>query len=282
MANLLISFIIKRIYEENFNEIFVFTKPINFTIFKKLGFKLIYCDKDFGFFTNRYDYFEEYLVYLSEIHKKNNLSNSNNISAIIMNANPFTKGHHYLVKTASNNSDFVYIIMVKEDISLFSYEQRKEMVKLATKDIPNVFVVEGSNYLVSRNVFPSYFLSSPEQVIRSQIILDTNIFTNYIACKLAIKTRYVGEEPFSYTTNLYNTIMKEILFKSSIELVILPRLIEDFKPISATQVRKLFIQGNFKDMKKLVPITTLKFLQKLNYKKYAQNPEISKLIDKSF
>ncbi len=38
--------------------------------------------------------------------------------------------------------------MVKEDISLFSYEQRKEMVKLATKDIPNVFVVEGSNYLV--------------------------------------------------------------------------------------------------------------------------------------
>ncbi|OOP58361.1 hypothetical protein B2G44_01915 [Candidatus Phytoplasma citri] len=76
--------------------------------------------------------------------------------------------------------------------------------------------------------------------------------------------------------------MKEILFKSSIELVILPRLIEDFKPISATQVRKLFIQGNFKDMKKLVPITTLKFLQKLNYKKYAQNPELSKLIDKSF
>ncbi|WP_078123155.1 hypothetical protein [Candidatus Phytoplasma citri] len=135
---------------------------------------------------------------------------------------------------------------------------------------------------ISRNVFPSYFLSSPEQVIRSQIILDTNIFANYIACKLGIKTRYVGEEPFSYTTNLYNTIMKEILFKSSIELVILPRLIEDFKPISATQVRKLFIQGNFKDMKKLVPITTLKFLQKLNYKKYAQNPELSKLIDKSF
>ncbi|MDO8054257.1 GNAT family N-acetyltransferase ['Opuntia sp.' phytoplasma] len=148
LANLLISFIIKRIYTENFNEIFVFTKPINFTIFKKLGFKMIYCNEEFGFFTNRYDYFEEYLVYLSEIHKKNNLSNSNNISAIVMNANPFTKGHHYLAKTASNNSDFVYIIMVKEDISLFSYEQRKEMVKLATKDIPNVFVVEGSNYLV--------------------------------------------------------------------------------------------------------------------------------------
>ncbi|MDO8060026.1 adenylyltransferase/cytidyltransferase family protein [Candidatus Phytoplasma aurantifolia] len=65
-----------------------------------------------------------------------------------MDLSVFTKGHHYLVKTASNNSDFVYIIMVKEDISLFSYEQRKEMVKLATKDIPNVFVVEGSNYLV--------------------------------------------------------------------------------------------------------------------------------------
>ncbi|MDO8060028.1 GNAT family N-acetyltransferase [Candidatus Phytoplasma citri] len=89
LANLLISFIIKRIYTENFNEIFVFTKPMNFTIFKKLGFQMIYCNEDFGFFTNRYDYFEEYLVYLSEINKKNNLSNSNNISAIIMNANPW-------------------------------------------------------------------------------------------------------------------------------------------------------------------------------------------------
>ncbi|MDV3158388.1 MAG: hypothetical protein Q8753_01890 [Pigeon pea little leaf phytoplasma] len=124
MTNLLISFIIKRIYKENFNEIFVFTKPINFTIFKKLGFKLIYFNEDFGFFTNRYDYFEEYLVYLSEIQKKNIVSNMNNISAIVMNANPFTKGHQYLVQTASNNSDFVYLIMVKEDISLFSGRQR--------------------------------------------------------------------------------------------------------------------------------------------------------------
>ncbi|MDO8064190.1 GNAT family N-acetyltransferase [Candidatus Phytoplasma bonamiae] len=97
LTNLLISFIIKRIYKENFNEIFVFTKPINFAIFKKLGFKLIYFNEDFGFFTNRYDYFEEYLLYLSEIRKKNIVSNWNNISAIIMNANPFTKGHKYLV-----------------------------------------------------------------------------------------------------------------------------------------------------------------------------------------
>ncbi|WP_320411894.1 hypothetical protein [Candidatus Phytoplasma fabacearum] len=162
------------------------------------------------------------------------------------------------------------------------YEQRKEMVKLATQNIKNVCIIEGSNYLVSRNVFPSYFLPSSEQVIRSQAILDTNIFKNYIAYHLGIKKRYVGEEPFSSTTNLYNNIMKEILLSSPIELVILSRLMVDFKPISATQVRKLFIQGNFKDMEKLVPITTLKFLQKLNYKKYAQDPKLSKLIDKSF
>ncbi|MDO8060565.1 [citrate (pro-3S)-lyase] ligase [Candidatus Phytoplasma australasiaticum] len=282
LSNALISYIIKRIYQDNFNEIFVFTKPVNFAIFKYLGFRMIYCNEEFGFLTNRYDCFEEYLSYLSDLRKNNIKSNFKNISAIVMNANPFTKGHQYLVETASNNSDLVYIIMVKEDVSLFSYKQRKEMVKLFTENIKNVFIVEGSNYLVSRNVFPSYFLSSPEKVIRSQIILDTHIFKNYIARNLGIKKRYVGEEPFSPTTNLYNVIMQEILVKSEIELVVCPRLMWDFKPISATQVRKLFITGNFKDMKNLVPTTTLKFLQKLNYKKYAQDPKLSKLIDKSF
>ncbi|XKW59186.1 adenylyltransferase/cytidyltransferase family protein [Candidatus Phytoplasma australasiaticum] len=241
--------------------------------------------KSYNFFISLNQIFlliEEYLSYLSDLRKNNIKSNFKNISAIVMNANPFTKGHQYLVETASNNSDLVYIIMVKEDVSLFSYKQRKEMVKLFTENIKNVFIVEGSNYLVSRNVFPSYFLSSPEKVIRSQIILDTHIFKNYIARNLGIKKRYVGEEPFSPTTNLYNVIMQEVLVKSEIELVVCPRLMWDFKSISATQVRKLFITGNFKDMKNLVPTTTLKFLQKLNYKKYAQDPKLSKLIDKSF
>ncbi|MDV3194059.1 MAG: hypothetical protein Q8835_03360, partial [Sweet potato little leaf phytoplasma] len=34
-----------------------------------------------------------------------------------------------------------------------------------------------------------------------KIILDTHIFKNYIARNLGIKKRYVGEEPFSPTTN---------------------------------------------------------------------------------
>ncbi|QTX02685.1 [citrate (pro-3S)-lyase] ligase [Candidatus Phytoplasma luffae] len=275
-ANILIDFMIKRIYKNNFKEVFVFTKSINCKIFKNLGFKIIYSNDEFSFLTNRYDIFTQYLEYLKQEKEENN-----NNSAIVMNANPLTKGHEHLIKTASQNSDFVYIIMVSEEGSLFTYKERLDMVKLVTQNYNNIKVVEGSNYLVSKNVFPSYFLSSKEEVIKKQIILDSFIFVTHIASVLNIKKRFVGEEPFSFTTNLYNQIMKDIFQKQGIELVILPRLRYKDKAISATQARKLFINSKFEQIAEIVPISSLNYLKNLNPEKYKENKKLLSLVDKN-
>ncbi|MFP7699558.1 GNAT family N-acetyltransferase [Candidatus Phytoplasma pyri] len=277
IANQLITFMIEKIYQKGFNEVFVFTKNDYFFIFKNLGFELIYGNENFGFFTNRHDLFLKYIDYL---HNQTKISSNSGI--IVINANPFTKGHEYLIKQSLKISDIIYLIVVKEEGSFFDYQKRLEMVKLGVNNIKNVIVLEGSNYLISKNVFPSYFLPSTEEVIKQQTILDTYIFINYIAKALKVKKRFVGEEPYSLTTYHYNNTMKNILKQNNLELIIFPRLKFKNKYISATQVRKLFVLGQFDKLSSLIPETTLNYLKKLNYLEYKNNVDLMKLVDKQY
>ncbi len=36
----------------------------------------------------------------------------------------FTNGHRYLVETASKENDHVYVFVVSEDVSIFSFSER--------------------------------------------------------------------------------------------------------------------------------------------------------------
>jgi len=61
--------------------------------------------------------------YLQDLQKYQLIENNQKIiSAMVINANPFTLGHQYLVKTASMESDVVYLFVVREDKSLFPFE----------------------------------------------------------------------------------------------------------------------------------------------------------------
>ncbi|WP_425380550.1 [citrate (pro-3S)-lyase] ligase [Spiroplasma endosymbiont of Stenodema calcarata] len=277
LANKLVTYMIQRIYDQGWNEVFVFTKPDYFSTFQSLGFNIIYQNHNFAFLTNRDDLFKNYLDYLAK-----EKTNYNNASVIVMNANPFTKGHLFLVQQASLKSDFVYIIPVKESGSLFTYQQRKTMIELGIQEFKNVKLLEGSNYLVSKNVFPSYFLSSPLAVIQEQTNLDVHIFVDYIAKALQIKTRFVGEEPYSLTTNEYNKTMKTVFMANDLNLIIIPRLSFNEKAISATTARKLFIQGDFDELQRIVPKTSADFLKKLDYLSYQKLSNIDDLINKDY
>ncbi|WIA07832.1 MAG: [citrate (pro-3S)-lyase] ligase [Candidatus Phytoplasma cynodontis] len=283
IANVLVGFMSKRIYQKNFRDIFVFTKIINLDIFQNMGFKLIFQNNSFCFLTSRYDLFEDYLNYLSENKFKSTFDDDGKLnSVIVMNANPFTKGHKFIIQNAIKKSNFVYVIVVKEDVSLFTYQQRFTMVELGVKYLKNVRILEGSNYIISKNIFPSYFFKSQEESSVEQMYLDSYIFSDFIAPRLNVKKRFVGEEPFSKTTLLYNNVMNKVFLEKKIELVIIPRMLFQRKAISATQVRKLFIQGNFDKIKNLVPKSTFNFLKKLDYLKYRTDPDLLKLVDKGF
>lgn len=68
--------------------------------------------------------------------------------------------------------------------------------------------------------------------------------------------RYVGDEPFSQVTSIYNKIMKEELDAAGIQCVIVPRKEEGGSAISASKVRQAIKEGNLEALKSVVPEST--------------------------
>ena len=51
------------------------------------------------------------------------------IGAIVMNCNPFTLGHRYLVEYAASQVEHLYIFAIEEDKSIFPFVDRFELIK---------------------------------------------------------------------------------------------------------------------------------------------------------
>ena len=182
------------------------------------------------------------------------------IGAIVMNCNPFTYGHQYLIDTASRLVDLLYIFVVEEDKSVFCFEKRFSMVKEGTKQYDNVIVLPSGNFMISSVTFPGYFLKEMPTEESYDDFLDLKIFTHYIAPGFAINFRFVGEEPLDKVTAQYNYDMKEILNIAGITVIEIPRKKIGDEFISATKVRKLLKEGNYNLLKNYIPETTMKYL----------------------
>jgi [citrate (pro-3S)-lyase] ligase len=189
------------------------------------------------------------------------------IGCIVLNANPFTLGHRCLVETAAAGCDWLHVFVVREDASEFSYGDRFSLVAEGVKDIANLTLHEGSDYIISRATFPGYFLKDKGTTDRSWAAIDLLLFREYIAPALGITHRYVGTEPFDPVTNNYNADMKYWLDKAvstaeRITVVEVPRESVNGAPISASRVRKLLAHADFEAISHLVPKTTLEFLKR--------------------
>ena len=88
-----------------------------------------------------------------------------------------------------------------------------------------------------------------------QATLDAILFRDHIAPAAGITRRFVGEEPLSPVTQLYNDSMKEV-FHGVIDLVIIPRKEQGGNVISASRVRDLLKRGKTAETKSLVPEST--------------------------
>jgi len=250
--NKLVSTLINQLATDNIFHIFVFTKPQYMQSFEYLGFNVI-AQNDFSALLETGDYsIDQYIEELPKVEGKK-------ISAIVMNANPFTLGHRYLIEQASQNSDFVYVFVVNQDVSLFKMSERMELIKEGTKDLTNIKVVNGGQYMVSFVTFPSYFIKSRTDVIDYQTALDAQVFKR-IAQALHITKRFVGDEPYSQTTEIYNQTMQKVL-PPEVELEILDRKEVGQDIISATKVRQAISDNDLATVKKYVPETTYTFIK---------------------
>lgn len=258
--NELISELINKIYYKGYDSIYVYTKPDSAKSFEYLGFQKIETVKDKLVFLEKSSF--NFKDFISELKDKNQFSDKAKIGSIVMNANPFTKGHLYLVEKAKEKCDFLHIFILREEKSVFPYQVRKELVEKATSHLKNIFIHSTGNYMISSKTFPSYFLKENEDIIKIQAILDSKIFKNSIAPALNITHRFVGEEPFSPTTKIYNDTMKEIFscIPNPLKLIIIPRIKNNNIGISASRVRKLIYLNRIKDTSDLLPKTSYDFL----------------------
>lgn len=186
------------------------------------------------------------------------LNQSERVGAIVMNANPFTLGHRYLVEQAREACGGLHLFMVSEDVSLVPFSVRKKLILEGTKDIPGIIYHEAGSYIISSATFPAYFQKGDNAVIRSQAGIDARIFTQ-IAAALGITDRFVGDEPTSVVTGIYNEILSTALPEAGVACHIIPRKEADGKAISASTVRSCIHDGRLEDIRGLVPETTYRY-----------------------
>lgn len=264
LMNILVSRLIVIAREEGRDSVKAFTKPENEGIFKSLGFTLLASSQKAILMENGSGGLPEYRKYLES------LARPGRNGAIVMNANPFTKGHRYLVEQAASLVDNLYVIVVKEDRSRFPYVERKAMIEAGCAGLDNVVVCEGSDYAISAATFPTYFLKKLDDATDTQIALDLDLFVNHIAQPLGVTVRFAGSEPEDALTRRYNELMAEILPGTSvavvrqarrpIDFVEIPRLEQNGNPISATSLRRALDKGNLKEAMEYIPKSTVPYL----------------------
>lgn len=181
------------------------------------------------------------------------------LAAIVMNANPFTRGHRYLVEKAAAENDAVDVFVVSTDRSLFTSTERLQLVQAGLADLQNVRVYPGGDYMVSYATFPAYFLHAGDDVIRYQTTIDARLFRDWVAPTLHITKRYVGEEPRSHTTAIYNTVLAAEL-PPAVQLVVVPRLTAAGTVVTATQVRQAIADQDLASVRAFLPPTTWSFI----------------------
>ncbi len=270
----IITNLINREYQKGRTELFLFTKPENKKIFARLGFFPVYEIKEnIVLMENNPSGLENFLEGL-----KRDCGNirraEGKISSIVVNCNPITNGHMYLIEKAVSLSAVLHLFVVSEDRSVFPFDVRYRLIKEATASIKNLIIHKGGDYIISNATFPSYFIKESKQIVNLHAQLDLELFSEKIAPALGITARFAGDEPLCPVTANYNRYMNEILPEHGIEFHIIKRFETEGEPVSASMVRKYLVERNFEGIKKIVPSSTYNFLIS------AEGEEIIKKLEK--
>lgn len=289
IANTLISHLIAHANEEGHSNVMLFTKPKNRQLFESLSFRLlaeapeaVLMETGIGGINNMVEQLKK-IKEEGEVCKENNQEckkeerTNLNITTpqhlnpstpqplttttplrgvVVMNCNPFTLGHRYLIEQAAKQVERLFVMVVREDCSLFAYAERKAMVEQGVAHLENVTVIDGSEYAISQATFPTYFLKRLDDAADTQMLLDLDLFRRHIAPALGATVRFVGTEPTDRLTRRYNQLMHEVL--ADVREIV--RLEKEGNAVSASRVRKAMEQGDMSTIRQLVPPTTLPYI----------------------
>lgn len=245
----------KEAFSHGIDHLFLYTKPKNRWMFEDLFFYPVARTEDVLLMENRRHGVTDFVDALARPGVPGVTG------AAVMNCDPFTLGHRYLIETAAAECERVYVFVLSEDKGRFPAADRLELVRQGTADLPNVIVCPTGPYLISRATFPTYFLRDAGAAAEIKCRLDMEIFAAHFAPRLGITRRYVGTEPLSPVTAAYNRAMQQFLPRHGIEVREIPRRTAGEEPVSASTVRSLLGSGQEDRLRDLVPETTLRYLQ---------------------
>ncbi|MDG6896314.1 [citrate (pro-3S)-lyase] ligase [Volucribacter amazonae] len=252
--------------ELGYFRLFLYTKPENEALFARCGFHTISTAyPHMVLMENSAVRLKKYCEKLAQYRQP-----GEKIGSIVMNANPFTLGHRYLIEQALKQCDYLHLFLVEEDASKYSYTERFTLVKQGIADlVDKVSLYPSSSYIISRATFPSYFLKDKGLIDDCFMEIDLKLFRCHIAPALGITHRFVGTEPNCPVTSLYNQNMSYWLQQAdmkapSIKVVEIQRKTYQGEPISASKVRLLVQQKNWSALTHYVPTSTLALLEANN------------------
>lgn len=289
IANTLISHLIAHANEEGHSNVMLFTKPKNRQLFESLSFRLLAEAPEAVLMETGIGGLGDTVEALKKIKEEGEVCKENNQECkeeektnlnittpqhlnpstpqplttttplrgvVVMNCNPFTLGHRYLIEQAAKQVERLFVMVVREDCSLFAYAERKAMVEQGVAHLKNVTVIDGSEYAISQATFPTYFLKRLDDAADTQMLLDLDLFRRHIAPALGTTVRFVGTEPTDRLTRRYNQLMHEVLA----DVRETARLEKEGNAVSASRVRKAMEQGDMSTIRQLVPPTTLPYI----------------------
>lgn len=226
----------------------VFTKSVEAPKLVSLGFNLVEKTDSVALL----EWNDDFSRYLEKLNKSlGKLPEST--AAVVINANPFTLGHRYLIEKALETSEEVCVFVVSEDVSFFPFLNRMRYVRLGLTDLAKeekVKILPSGPYMVSLASFPSYFVRSSDKA-KVHAELDIKLFAK-LASRLGIQKRFFGSEPFSETTAVYNDLMKKVLPTLGISAMEIPRMRVGGKEVSASYVRDLLVSQSIEQVREFV------------------------------
>ena len=254
LCNTVVSRLVNPAAAQGYSHLMLCTKPENLDLFCAAGFYPVAQTEQMLLMENRRDGAARFVSALPE-------ASAAPVGAIVANCNPFTRGHRYLAEQAARSCGFVYFFVLSEDCSRFSARDRMTMAARSLADLDNVAVCPTGSYMISNATFPTYFLKDQSLASRCSMELDLTVFARRFAAPLGITRRFVGQEPFCGLTVAYNQTMQDLLPPWGIEVVEIPRAEVHGQAVSASRVRELLDQGDWKALTPLVTEETARFLR---------------------
>ena len=146
LMNQIISHLIEVQFNRGNTHLFLYTKCSSAKFFGDLGFyEIARIDGQIVFMENRRTGFKNYLKKLKDSSAlqlqtltESTSATNRKVAALVMNANPFTLGHQYLVEKAARENDLLHLFIVSEDASLVPFKVRKQLVMEGTAHLDNI------------------------------------------------------------------------------------------------------------------------------------------------